>query len=163
MHSHVPLLQKLYSCLNHKDHAGMAECYHLDAEFPDIAFSLKGRKSIHAMWHMISTTDLLAEFKVQHADEWSGMVHLVDDYTFKDTGYPVHNVIQSEFQIRDGLIIWHHDKCNALRWGIQALGPVKGVLSWLVPASRRAKAKEKLDAFIRTHPEYRTDTRPTGP
>ena len=67
------------------------------------------------------------------------------------------------FQFRDGLIIRHHDKCNALRWGIQALGPVKGVLSWLVPASRRAKAKEKLDAFIRTHPEYQTGTHPTGP
>ena len=163
MHAHEALLQKLYSCLKRKDHAGMAECYHPDAEFQDIAFTLKGRKSIHAMWHMISTTDLRAEFKVQHADERSGTVNLVDDYTFKDTGRPVHNVIQSEFQFRDGLIIRHHDKCNALKWGIQALGPVKGVLSWLVPSSRRAKAKEKLDAFIRTHPEYRTDTRPTGP
>lgn len=163
MHSPVALLQTLYSCLNRKDHAGMAECYHPDAEFQDIAFTLKGRKSIHAMWHMISTTDLRAEFKVQHADERSGTVHLVDDYTFKDTGRPVHNVIQSEFQFRGGLIIRHHDKCNALRWGIQALGPVKGVLSWLVPSSRRAKANEKLDAFIRTHPEYQTDARPTGP
>jgi ketosteroid isomerase-like protein len=163
MHSHEALLQKLYSCLKRKDHAGMAECYHPDAEFQDIAFTLKGRKSIHAMWHMISTTDLRAEFKVQHADERSGTVHLVDDYTFKDTGRPVHNVIQSEFQFRDGLIIRHHDKCNALRWGIQALGPVKGVLSWLVPNSRRAKAKEKLDAFIRTHPEYRASTQPTRP
>jgi hypothetical protein len=31
---------------------------------------------------------------------------------------------------------------------------VKGVLAWLVPATRRAKAMAKLRRFIASHPEY---------
>ena len=116
----------------------MADCYGPDATFQDIAFMLSGRKPIHAMWHMISETDLRATFTVIHADDRSGTVELVDDYTFRDTG----------------LIAEHRDACNAMKWGIQALGPVKGLLSYLVPAIRRAKAKKKLQLFIEAHREY---------
>lgn len=154
MHPHATLLTKLYTCLNAKDHQGMADCYGPEATFQDIAFALSGRTPIHAMWHMISETDLRATFRVVHADDLSGTVELVDDYTFRDTGRRVHNVIHSTFRFRQGLIAEHRDACNAMRWGIQALGPVKGLLSYLVPAIRRAKAKKKLQGFIEAHPEY---------
>jgi ketosteroid isomerase-like protein len=154
MNTHSLLLEKLYTCLNSKDHAGMADCYHPDADFKDIAFTLHGRKQIHAMWHLISETDLRATFTIIKVDEESGRVQLVDDYTFRDTGRPVHNEIQSDFRFQDGLIIEHSDSCDALKWGIQALGPVKGVISWLVPSTRQAKAMEKLEKFVNSHPEY---------
>jgi hypothetical protein len=154
MHSHAALLAKLYGCLDGKDHQSMASCYHPHATFMDIAFTLHGRKRIHAMWHLIAETDLRATFRVLRADDQTGTVDLTDDYTFRDTARHVHNVIRSEFRFRDGLIIEHRDSCDALKWGMQALGPVKGVFSWLIPAIRRSKAMTKLEKFIASHPEY---------
>lgn len=142
------LIEKLYTCLDNHDHEGMAACYHSDADFKDIAFTLHGKKEIHAMWRMISETDLRATFTIIHADDEKVSVDLVDDYTFRDTGRYVHNEIRSDFRFRDGLIIEHIDTCDALKWGLQALGPVKGVISWLVPATRQAKAKEKLEKYL---------------
>jgi hypothetical protein len=56
--------------------------------------------------------------------------------------------IHPGFRFRDGLIVEHRDRCDALRWGIQALGPVKGVIAWLIPAVRRSQAMAKLQTFI---------------
>ena len=154
MHQNAALLEKLFTCLNEKDHEGMAACYDPEAKFEDIAFNLDGRKQIHAMWHMISETDLCACFKVLRADSFDGEVALTDVYTFSETKRPVHNRIRCEFQFRDGLIVNHRDSCNALWWGIQALGPLLGLLSWIVPKKRKEKARKKLEAFIEDHPEY---------
>lgn len=154
MHPHAALVEKLYTGLDRKDHQAMASCYHPEATFQDIAFTLRGKQRIHAMWHMIAGTDLRASFTLLHVDDQTGAVDLIDEYTFRDTGRRVHNVIRSDFRFRDGLISEHRDSCDSLRWGIQALGPIKGTLSWLVPAIRRAKANAKLEAFIAEHPEY---------
>ena len=148
------LLEKLYTCLDRKDHDGMAACYHPDAVFRDIAFTLRGRKQIHAMWHMIAESDLRASFTIRRVDGRTATVELVDDYTFRATGRRVHNVIRSDFHFVDGLIIEHLDSCSALRWGVQALGPVKGVMSWLLPGARRKRAMATLGKFIASHPEY---------
>lgn len=148
------VLEKLYTCLDHKDHEGMAACYHPDAVFRDIAFDLRGRKRIHAMWHMIAESDLRATFTVSRVDGRTATVELVDDYTFRATGRRVHNVIRSDFRFVDGLIIEHLDSCSALRWGVQALGPAKGVVSWLVPGARRRMAAATLAKFVARHPEY---------
>jgi ketosteroid isomerase-like protein len=154
MHPHAALVEKLYTGLDRKDHQVMASCYHPEATFQDIAFTLRGKQRIHAMWHMIAGTDLRASFTLLHVDDQTAAVNLIDEYTFRDTGRRVHNVIRSDFRFRDGLISEHRDSCDSLRWGIQALGPIKGTLSWLVPAIRRAKANAKLEAFIAEHPEY---------
>ena len=66
------------------------------------------------------------------------------------------NDLKSNFTFKDGLIIDQRDDCNALSWGIQALGPVKGVFSWLFPGKRRRKAMDKLQAFIDRHPQYQS-------
>lgn len=154
MHAHAALLDRLYKCLDGKDPHGMAACYHPDATFEDIAFSLDKKKQIHAMWDMISKTDLRASFRIVEVNDESGLVDLVDEYTFGEAKRPVRNVIRSEFRFQDGLIIRHRDSCNALKWGMQALGPVKGIMSWLVPSKRREMAMAKLDAFIADHREY---------
>ena len=86
MHPHAALLEKLYTCLDRKDHEGMASCYHSEATFEDIAFKLRGIKQIHAMWHMIAETDLRATFTVKQVDGQTGTVDLVDVYTFSETG-----------------------------------------------------------------------------
>jgi len=154
MHPNAAVLDKLFNCLNVKDHQGMADCYAPDASFADIAFALSGRKQIQAMWHMISKTDLSATFAVVNADEQTGEVEVTDDYRFSDTGRRVRNPIRSRFRFRDGLVVEQQDSCNALSWGVQALGPVRGVLSWVFPEKRKAMAMAKLAAFIKGHPEY---------
>jgi hypothetical protein len=115
---------------------------------------LDKKKQIHAMWDMISKTDLRASFKIVEANDENGLVDLVDEYTFGEDKRPVRNVIRSEFHFQDGLIIKHRDSCNALKWGIQALGPVTGIVSWLVPSKRRKKAMEKLNEFIANNRKY---------
>jgi ketosteroid isomerase-like protein len=167
MHPHAQLLEKLYTSLNNHDHEGMAACYHDKATFKDIAFDLEGKKQIRAMWAMIaeSPSDLRATFKVLHADDKHGLVDLVDDYFFDrrredpHSGRPVHNVIRSEFSFEDGKIICHRDRCSALKWGLQALGPIKGFLSWIVPPKRKATAMSKLKDFVTKNPEYDWRTR----
>jgi ketosteroid isomerase-like protein len=152
MHPNAELLRTLYTCLSHKDADGMAACYHPDATFHDIAFDLSGRDQIHAMWDMVRHAQgFKATFKIIGADDEKGSADLVDDYVFGATGRHVRNVIHSEFTFRDGLIHQHRDSCDAFSWSIQALGPVKGAVAWLVPALRRGMARKKLDAFIGQH------------
>jgi hypothetical protein len=160
MHPHAALIERLYGCLTKDqiDHNVMASCYHLDATFEDIAFNLRGKKQIHVMWHMISETDLKATFKIIRANDQGAEAQITDEYTFgktdQDEGRKVINEIRSDFKFQDGLIIKHRDSCNAWKWGVQALGPAKGALTWLVPSLRRAKAMNKLRSFIARHPEY---------
>jgi ketosteroid isomerase-like protein len=148
------VLEKLFTSLDRRDHEAMAACYHPDAVFRDIAFTLRGRKQIHAMWHMISESDLRASHTIRRIDGRAATVELVADYTFGSTGRRVHNVIRSDIHFMDGLIIRQLDSCSALRWGVRALGPVKGVMSWIVPGTRRKLAMRMLEKFVGRHPEY---------
>jgi ketosteroid isomerase-like protein len=155
VHPNEQLLERLYSSLRDRDAAGMATCYAPDATFRDIAFELNGINQIQAMWDMVCRAkDFRASFDGVRADDAAGSADVVDDYIYGDTGAPVHNVIHSEFVFRNGLIVEHRDSCDALVWGRQALGPVKGIVTWLVPALRRSAAKTKLAAFIDQNRAY---------
>jgi len=154
-HSNAELLQRLFTSLDRHDHREMATCYHADATFTDIAFDLRGRKLIHAMWHMICETDIRASFHVLEVDDRVGRVNLVDDYTFTSTGRAVHNVIDSHFRLRDGLIIEHQDLCDARVWAAMALGGVSGFLAGRLRFLRSYRAQQMLQAFMAKHSEYR--------
>jgi hypothetical protein len=156
-HENARLLEKFFEALQKEKHLTIADCYHQDATFTDIAFDLHGKKQIHAMWHMICDTDLRLSYNVENADARNGSARWVADYTFKDNGTErkVHNELRSSFEFKDGLIIKHTDDCDARKWAMQALGPVKGIAAWLVPTLRQKKAKEKLEGFISKNPEYR--------
>ena len=69
----VKLLEMFYKSLWNKDHAAIANCYHQDATFTDIAFKLYGKNKIHAMWHMICETDLRLSYRVENADDAMGL------------------------------------------------------------------------------------------
>jgi ketosteroid isomerase-like protein len=155
MHPNGELLTRLFTSLDKHDHQAMAGCYHENAKFTDIAFDLRGRKEIHAMWHMISEGDIRATFTVNEADDHTAFVSLVDDYTFRSTGRKVHNVIQSRFRFKNGSILEQHDDCDEKTWASMALGGVSGFLAGRLYFLRKKKARETLDAFIAGHPEYR--------
>jgi len=148
------LVSRLLTALNRRDHVEMASCYHPDATFRDIAFDLKQKKQIHAMWHMISETDLRAAFRVLQVDNEHGTAEVVDDCTFSQTNRPVHNVIVSHFHFQDGLILEHRDDCDAHRWADMALGGILGFLVGRLRFLRSFQAHRLLQAFIAKHSEY---------
>ncbi len=159
MHTNAVLLQRLFSSLNQHNHEAMAACYHSKASFTDIAFDLRGKQQIHAMWHMICqpddhTSDIHIMFNVIHADDRSGWVNLVDDYTFSSTRRKVTNVIDSHFCFEDGLIVKQHDFCDPRAWASMAVGGFSGFLAAQLHFLRSFKARRMLYRFVDNHPEY---------
>jgi ketosteroid isomerase-like protein len=152
MHPNTKLLQKLFNSLNRQDSKAMADCYHPEATFRDIAFDLHGRDEIGAMWEMICSGDLKATFEVVHANDDAGVVKLVDEYTFKETHRKVRNPIESRFRFQDGLIIEHHDICDPRAWAAAALGGVIGFLAGRFRFLRAWKARGKLKPFLKKKP-----------
>src|SRR3954451_14875955 len=157
MHGDAVLLQKLFTALNQHNDEAMAECYHPNAAFHDIAFDLRGKEQIHGMWQMIcqGRSNIRATFTIVHADDKTGHVRVVEDYTFyasddspPSSGRKVHNVIDSRFRFRDGLIIKHRDFCDARAWGRMAIGGVAGFLAGRLRFLRSRKARQKLDGFL---------------
>ena len=151
MHNSAKLLEQLYSSLNRHDHQGMANCYHRAASFCDIAFDLKGRDQMHAMWQMICSGDIRSTFEIVRADEVSAVAKLVDEYTFTDTGRRVRNQIESRFRFQDGLIIEHRDSCDARAWAAAAVGGIGGFLAGRLRFVRAWKARAKLRRFIQAN------------
>jgi hypothetical protein len=150
MHPSGLLLRRLFTALDAHHHPTMADCYAPDATFRDIAFDLKGKAEIHAMWRMICRpgSDLRATFDVVHADDGEGRVALVDKYTFSDTGFEVRNVIDARFRFENGLIIEHHDHCDEKAWAEMAFhGGVRGFLAGHFRFVRSHAAEGKLKAF----------------
>ncbi len=161
MHEHELVVRRLYDALSRHDHATMAACYAEEATFRDIAFALRGKTAIHAMWHMICQGDIRPVLITVEADQVTGRATLVDHYTFgaqKDpckAGRPVRNEVESRFAFREGLIVEHHDCCDPWRWAAQALGVPLGFVAGRVRFLRSKKAKDKLEAFVSRHPEHR--------
>ncbi len=154
MHPNGDLLERLFTGLDQHDHEAMAACYHEDATFTDIAFDLRGKKQIQAMWHMISEGDIRATFEIVNADGDSGQANIVDDYTLTSTGRSVRNQIDSRFRFQDGVIIEQLDLCDAGAWAAMALGGPIGFLAGQIRFLRSQKAGQILGAFIAEHPEY---------
>ena len=157
MHANEQLLTKLFRCLNAHDHHGIADCYDDDAVFDDIAFTLKGKGQIHAMWDMICSenevgvaSDITVTVNELSANEVEGRAVVIDDYTFRDTGRKVHNLIESAFEFRGGKIIKQKDKCDSTAWARQAFGGFKGIVVGNFGFIRRYKAMSKLK---QAHPQ----------
>ena len=150
------LIDTFYRAFQKKDFKTMAECYHPDVYFKDEAFELEGKK-IGAMWHMLCErgTDLKMTYSVA---EKSGKVsaHWEPSYSFSQNGRFVHNIIDAEFEFKDGKIIKHLDHFSFWRWSRQALGFVGLVLGWtpLLQKKVSTMAASNLEKFIAKHPEY---------
>lgn len=151
MHPNEQQLNKLFQCLNAHEHKDIADCYHEEASFEDIAFRLKGKKQIHAMWDMICSdteagvkSDIKLEIKELSANDSTGHAVVLEDYTYRDNGRKVHNRIVSKFKFRDGLIVKQIDECDPVCWASQAFGGIKGCVAGHIEFFRRLKAMNKL-------------------
>lgn len=153
MHPNERLLTTLFECLNAHDHNGIAECYHESANFRDIAFTLSGKRQIHAMWDMICSddekgtkSDIAAIVHELSANDASGRAVISETYTFRETGRTVQNRIVSVFEFRDGKIVRQTDDCDAASWASQAFGGIKGFVAGHIEPIRRHLAMKKLKA-----------------
>ncbi|WP_250658073.1 nuclear transport factor 2 family protein [Alkalimarinus coralli] len=151
MSAEKELIEKFYRAFQQRDYQTMANCYHPDAKFEDEAFKLQGNE-IAAMWHMLCErgTDLELSFSVS---EQSGKVsaHWEPRYTFSQTGRKVHNIIDAEFEFKDGKIIKHRDQFNFWRWSRQALGTPGLLLGWSSMLQNKVSqmANKSLRSFMK--------------
>lgn len=154
MERHRELIETFYRAFQRRDAAAMAACYHPEIVFDDPVFrDLRGREA-GAMWAMLCgrATDLEVEFSGVEADGARGKAHWEARYTFSQTGRKVHNVIDAEFEFRDGLIARHVDRFGFWRWSRQALGLPGWLLGW-TPILRnkvRATVRKALDGYLRS-------------
>ncbi|MGB0423768.1 MAG: nuclear transport factor 2 family protein, partial [Flavobacteriales bacterium] len=91
-------------------------------------------KSAGNMWRMLISSQKGKEFIVSFCDvkcdEQTGSAHWEAHYNFSKTGRKVHNRIDAQFKIKDGLIIEHIDDFNLHSWSKQALGTSGMLLGW---------------------------------
>lgn len=139
---HMPVLDRFYSAFVARDATTMGACYADDARFNDPAFPDLNAAEVRAMWKMLigRSNDLRVKFNVVHEDERSGVCEWRAYYTFSRTGRQVHNIVRSEFVLRDGFIVQQQDRFDFWRWSRQALGVPGYLLGWSPLLKRRVQA-----------------------
>jgi len=146
-------LMKFYTALQQKNYTAMGECYHENATFHDEAFDLKTVKEVRGMWEMLCTRgkDIEVTFADVKADETTGSAHWEAFYTFSTTGNKVHNIIDSNFTFKDGLILNQVDHFSFYRWSRQSLGTTGLLLGWtgFLQKKVRKTAMGNLEAFMK--------------
>ncbi len=144
----MSVLTRFYTAFAQRDWSTMGACYADDARFSDPVFPDLDAAGVRGMWKMLLTsgTDLRVTFKVVEESAQRGVCEWEAFYTFSRTGRKVHNIIRSEFELRDGLIVRQRDRFDFWRWSRQALGLSGVLLGWspLVRNKVRATAAAAL-------------------
>lgn len=143
MHANAELIRRLYAALAARDGAAMGACYADDAHFSDPVFQDLDAAGVRAMWAMLCTRATDLDVSVDHveADEHRGRARWVATYTFSKTGRRVRNVIDAEYEFRDGRIVRHNDRFDLWRWAGMALGLKGTLLGWLLPVQNAIRAE----------------------
>jgi limonene-1,2-epoxide hydrolase len=128
------LLETFYTAFKNLDAKTMVNCYHDDVVFEDPAFGvLKGSRAKN-MWRMLCESQKGKDFKITFsnikANDLNGSAHWEAFYTFSKTGRKVHNVIEAQFEFKDGKIIKHTDVFDLYRWSKQAFGLTGFLIGW---------------------------------
>ncbi len=168
MHENEQIIHRFFGALAFGDFRAIQECLHPQVEFKDIGFDLKG-KNVHAMWHMLCAREggIRVMYRDVSADDRGGSAGWECDYEFQreptSATRHVHNKIKSEFQFEDGLIRVQNDTCDFETWADQALGIISPIMEVfgtltghqdLLEQKVRESAKNRIDEFIKNHPEY---------
>ena len=145
------ILIKFYTAFASADSATMCECYHSKIEFRDPVFGLLKENDVCQMWKMLierSRDNIKIEFSDIKADDYIGSAHLVATYNFSKTNRKVINVIQAQFQFKDGLIIKHTDDFDIWKWSKQAFGFTGYLLGWTGVFQKKLQQKALLSLKI---------------
>lgn len=145
------VIKRFYDAFAVRDAETMAACYADDVVFEDPAFGeLRGERA-RDMWRMLCRAgkDLEVRAGGIEAAGGRGRAHWEADYTFGATKRRVHNVVDAQFVLRDGVIVEHRDSFDFGAWASQAFGPVGSVLGRtpVLPFVMRQMANRQLDGF----------------
>ncbi len=125
------IIEKFYQAFESLDADGMTACYHDEIIFEDPAFGVLRGEHAKNMWRMLCASQQGKNFKISVSDIAftipKGRAHWEAYYVFSQTGRQVHNIINAEFEFRDGKIVKHTDRFDLYKWSKQAMG-IKGVL-----------------------------------
>mgnify|MGYP006181916391 FL=1 len=133
MISNRQTIEKFYSAFQQLDAATMASLYHPEATFKDPVFGPLNRDEVVAMWLMLierSNGNLQIEFSDILTSEEKGSAQWIATYIFSATNRRVRNVIQAQFEFKNGLIYKHTDTFDLWKWTRMALGGKGVVLGW---------------------------------
>ena len=128
------IITTFYQSFKSLDAESMVKCYHENITFEDPAFGvLKGERARN-MWRMLIASQRDKSFEVYfdsvELSNTSAKAHWEAQYNFSKTGRRVHNSIEAEFILKDGLIFRHTDNFNLHKWAIQALGWKGLIIGW---------------------------------
>lgn len=127
------VVDRFYTAFAAQDAETMATCYHPEVVFEDPAFGELHGEEAADMWRMLierGGDTLQVTHQLLEADERHAKANWEAKYQFSKTGRSVHNKIAATFELKDGLIIRHHDHFNFRKWAQMALGPVAGLLAF---------------------------------
>ena len=152
MNQNQQLIEKFYTCFQHKDFGGMQECYADHALFNDEVFSDLTTEQVRAMWKMfcLNGKDLKIEFSNISAGDFNGKAEWTATYTFSATGRKVVNHIKASFTFANGKIVSHTDSFDFYTWSKQALGITGLLFGWTPQIKKKVKqsAMKNLSAFM---------------
>jgi ketosteroid isomerase-like protein len=134
-------LTRFYEAFARRDGETMAAMYAPDATFEDPVFRLAGT-DIGRMWIGLArgAKEFSIQFTVAKAASGNGVVEWTARYLFSGKR-PVVNVIVSEIEMKDGLIVRQRDTFDFPRWVAQALG-LPGLLFGRTEWLRRSVSKQ---------------------
>lgn len=147
------LIEKFYTAFQNLDAKTMNSCLAENIEFEDPAFGkLKGDK-VKFMWQFLckNAKEFTIEFSEITVSGNKGTAHWEAYYTFSQTGNRVHNIIEANFEFKDGLIVKHTDDFNLKVWVKQAMGSAVGLIggSFFMKNAVRKKSNNLLANYIK--------------
>ncbi len=147
------VIRDFYTCFKKLDAEGMIKHYHPDVEFEDPAFGILKSQDACNMWRMLCDSQkgkkFLVEYYEVHANSKTGSAKWEAKYVFSKTNRNVLNVIQANFEFKDGKIFRHKDNFNLYNWSIQAFG-FKGLLiGWT--AFFKSKLQKNTASLLREY------------
>lgn len=146
--------EKFYQAFQQLDAKSMADCYHPDVVFNDPVFQNLKYEEVTSMWEMLikrSKGQLEIDFHSVMGDAEMSQCIWEADYEFSKTGNPVHNIIHSTMEFKDGLIIKHTDEFDFWRWSKMALGLTGVLMGWSPYLKKRVRkvAWMSLDKYLK--------------
>jgi len=144
-------IRKFYKAFHNRDAKTMATLYHKDIHFSDPVFPDLEGYQVMAMWKMLTTKakNLVVEYDSVSADDKNGASCHWEGWYLYGGERPVHNIVYSKFEFKDGKIIKHVDDFAFDVWASQALGIVGTVGGYLIQKGVRKKAYLGLEEYIK--------------
>lgn len=124
------LLEKFYTAFSKGDATTMNSCYHSEATFEDPAFGELDATKAKAMWEMLLGKKEESKFEVSFDVLDDNNAKWKATYLYGPQKKKVINLVNSNFEFKDGLILRHKDDFDLWKWTQQALGISGYLLGW---------------------------------